>query len=222
VRRLLKSNASRAFACDDAGRTPLHYLCASGLFQADPSASKRAAAIAGALVDAGADVDAEWIGKEGDPRHPARPIWWATSFRKHAALVATLLELGADAQDALHLAGLEAPYEILELLLAHGAKLNRKKAGRTALHFLLGHRLPANTLWFLEHGANPNVAAKQDGYTPLHYAASFGARSEVLQALVDHGARLDAKDKQGKTPLAVARAAKKKKTADWLRAAAAS
>jgi ankyrin repeat protein len=51
----------------------------------------------------------------------------------------------------------------------------------------------------LEAGIDVN-AADNRGQTALHGAAFWGF-DEVVQFLADHGARLDAKDKQGKTPL---------------------
>jgi ankyrin repeat protein len=53
----------------------------------------------------------------------------------------------------------------------------------------------------LERGADVN-AADEDGLTALHHAVVRG--SGVVRLLVDHGARLDTKDKHGRTPLDVA------------------
>jgi hypothetical protein len=65
----------------------------------------------------------------------------------------------------------------------------------------------------LFHGANPNVAAKNGaetgafmrdcrtkGETPLHRAAAFGDE-ETIRLLLDAGAKLDAADANGDTPL---------------------
>jgi ankyrin repeat protein len=51
----------------------------------------------------------------------------------------------------------------------------------------------------LEAGANIN-AAEGRGQTALHGAAFWGF-TELVQFLADHGANLEAKDKQGKTPI---------------------
>ena len=53
----------------------------------------------------------------------------------------------------------------------------------------------------LSLGANPN---EQDewGFTPLHFAAAFNDDPDVISALVDAGAQMDARDKEwGATPL---------------------
>jgi uncharacterized protein len=65
----------------------------------------------------------------------------------------------------------------------------------------------------LSNGANPNCATKPSaptdhfmrdcrtkGETPLHRAAAFGTEA-TIQMLLDAGARLDAKDMNGDSPL---------------------
>ena len=52
-------------------------------------------------------------------------------------------------------------------------------------------------------GGGKNYNGWVCGWTPLHGAAARGANS-IVEFLVDHGARLDVRDKTGKTPLQVA------------------
>jgi ankyrin repeat protein len=52
----------------------------------------------------------------------------------------------------------------------------------------------------LKGGAEINAAENRTGQTALHGAAGWGW-DEVVQFLADHGARLDAKDSRGLTPL---------------------
>jgi uncharacterized protein len=56
---------------------------------------------------------------------------------------------------------------------------------------------------FVEAGADVN-ALNDDGNTAMHYAAQTGA-NRMVEFLANHGARFDVKNKQGKTPLDVAR-----------------
>jgi len=56
----------------------------------------------------------------------------------------------------------------------------------------------------LDLGADVN-ASNQAGDTALHGAASHGYAA-VMQLLTDHGARMDVKNKRGKTPLDLATA----------------
>ena len=52
----------------------------------------------------------------------------------------------------------------------------------------------------LKGGAEINAVENRNGQTALHGAAGWGW-DEVVQFLVDHGAKLDAKDSRGLTPL---------------------
>lgn len=113
-------------------------------------------------------------------------------FHGHWRLVQFLLERGADAK--------------------HRSPMNDE----TPLHSALSkssyaHELVVRVL--LAHGADPNVATKPGaetaafmrdcrtkGETPLHRAAAFSGE-EAIQVLIDAGAKLDAKDMNGDTPL---------------------
>jgi len=97
--------------------------------------------------------------------------------------------------------------ELLKLLIKHGADpLIKTDFGDTALTAAAGvgwvegvtyeHSAKANVetaKYLLDLGLDPN-AANGDGRTPLMGAALKG-RSEVVQILVDRGARLDQRDK---------------------------
>jgi hypothetical protein len=56
---------------------------------------------------------------------------------------------------------------------------------------------------FLAKGADPN-AAYAHGLTALMWAAGYG-KVETMRALIDAGARIDAKDDRGKTAGDIAR-----------------
>jgi uncharacterized protein len=105
----------------------------------------------------------------------------------------------------------------IEALLDHGADVNLKqKNGTTALMFASGlgrgvgvfakdyategELLTAVTL-LVSRGANVN-AVSDAGQTPLHFAAQ--ASDDIVKFLAAHGARLDVKDKQGRTPVEMA------------------
>jgi len=96
--------------------------------------------------------------------------------------------------------------ELLKLLLSHGADpMIKTEHNDTALTAAAGvgwvdgvtyeHSPKANVetvKFLLDLGLDPN-AANGDGRTPLMVAAAKG-RTEVIQVLVDHGAKLDARD----------------------------
>jgi ankyrin repeat protein len=108
---------------------------------------------------------------------------------------------------------------LCEYLIEQGADVNAPQAdtGESALHAALctsnrqTHDAVVKVL--LANGANPNCATKPSvatdhfmrdcrtkGETPLHRAAAFGTEA-TIQMLLDAGARLDAKDMNGDSPL---------------------
>lgn len=74
--------------------------------------------------------------------------------------------------------------------------------GETALHFVVQRRDEVWTKFLLQRGANPNIADK-NGITPLTIAASLGF-VEGVEQLVKAGARIDATNAAGETPLIAA------------------
>lgn len=81
----------------------------------------------------------------------------------------------------------------------------------------IGRLKNANTEWLLELGANPNYTEASTGRTLLHRVCeavreggvgTFGGeddtREGMVEALLVHGASLDMRDTQGKTPLCLA------------------
>ncbi len=111
-------------------------------------------------------------------------------------------------------------WRLCQFLIENGADVNYPlpDTGETPLHAALctanrgAHDLVIKVL--LANAANPNCATKPavetGGFmrdcrtkaeTPLHRAAAFGSE-ETIQLLLDAGAKLDAKDMNGDSPLA--------------------
>jgi FOG: Ankyrin repeat len=110
-------------------------------------------------------------------------------------------------------------WRLCKFLLEQGANVNHREAdtGETALHAALctpnrlNHNLVLRVL--VAAGGDPNIATRpgietgcfirdcrSKGETPLHRAAAFGDE-EAIQLLLDLGAKLDAKDVHGDSPL---------------------
>lgn len=119
----------------------------------------------------------------------------------------------------LNAAAFHGHWRLCEFLLENGADVNPAEdgTGETALHAALSkahssaHALVVKVL--LAQGANPNAVTKPGvetgafmrdcrtkGETPLHRAAAF-ADEETIQLLLDSGAKIDAKDVNGDSPL---------------------
>jgi uncharacterized protein len=110
-------------------------------------------------------------------------------------------------------------WRLCKFLLEQGANVNQADAdtGETPLHNALctGDRLVYDLVVkvLLAHGANPNAATQNGvetgafmrdcrtkGETPLHRAAAFGDEN-TIRLLLDAGAKLDARDANGDSPL---------------------
>jgi len=128
----------------------------------------------------------------------------------------TLQALGEDM--GLNGAAFHGHWRLCQFLLESDANVNccEKDTGETPLHAALSsHR--AAQYWvvkvLLDAGADPNISTKPSaesgafmrdartrGETSLHRAAAF-ANEETIQLLLDAGAKVDAKDMHGDSPL---------------------
>jgi ankyrin repeat protein len=121
---------------------------------------------------------------------------------------------------ALYRAAKTSDITVMKLLIAKGADVKKKaKDDTTAMHAAVGIGVPppmgdaalkapkapeviASMKLLMEKGADVN-AVDGSGMTPVHGAAQRGL-DEVVQFLYDNGAKLDIKDKRGRTPLDIA------------------
>ena len=129
----------------------------------------------------------------------------------------SLKSLGANFD--LNGAAFHGHWRFCQFLIENGAEVNRPlpDTGEAPLHAALcktnspAHNHVLRVL--LAGGANPNCATREsietDGFmrdcrtkaeTPLHRAAAFG-NEETIQLLLDAGAKIDAKDMHGDSPL---------------------
>ena len=88
--------------------------------------------------------------------------------------------------------------------------------GETDLHLSVRLKLPTLTLYLLNKGADVNAKNNNNGWTPLHAAASRNAH-EAAEVLLKHGADVNAQSKAGSTPLWIAAVRDAHETADLLR-----
>jgi ankyrin repeat protein len=93
----------------------------------------------------------------------------------------------------------------LKLLLEYGADPNITSSCRcTALHYAVGHGNESCIRLLLEYGASPS-AVDSRGNQPLHYLSSpihYEPQAGKIDALVQHGADVNARATDGITPLA--------------------
>lgn len=103
----------------------------------------------------------------------------------------------------------------VEELLRKGARVNgHNRFGRSALQvMMMGSSSVARAL--LEHGANPNMADRNTGHTPLHDAARAGFL-DTARLLVGHNANPQARDNAGCRPRDLAWECGHREVADFL------
>lgn len=196
VQRALKESPSMAVVKGGPRDwEPLLYVCFTRL----GSAADLAAA-ARWLLDRGADpngfcVDARW------PESPLSCLYAATGRNNHPALARVLLEAGArpDDNESLYHSTEHADFACLRLLLEHGAS----PRSTNALKHALDHEQMEGVKLLLQAGADPNEVNRR-GETALHWAVWRGRGAAIVAELLDAGADLDARRKDGRSAYAMA------------------
>jgi ankyrin repeat protein len=156
------------------------------------------------LLAHGADVNARETADNATPLH-----WAAGQNKVEAARV--LIEAGADVADEndLHETGVlgfttalrpesEDRSEMIRLLLDHGARHHIFSAIAVGDHELIQKLVEQNPA-----ALDRRMSRFEQGQSPVHFAISRN-RYDILDLLIDLGADLEAEDKNGNTPLAVA------------------
>ena len=96
--------------------------------------------------------------------------------------------------------------EVLQAIIEHGADVNAaNKNSETALMMAREKSNAAAIHVLLNAGADPNIA-NADGYTSLHHTVRKNYNKEVFQAIIDHGADVNARNKKNWTALKIASA----------------
>lgn len=179
------------------GYEPLLYVTYSKFHQEDPRIAEGLLATARLLLDQGADPDASFL-LEPWPDSPLRSLCGACGVTNFPAMAELLLDRGATIDDGESLYhSTEFPdTRCLDLLLARGA--NPK--GSHALVHAFDHAGLERIAKLLDHGADPNeVFIPREG-TALHGAVNRGRERAVLELLVQHGADVNARREDGRTP----------------------
>ena len=92
--------------------------------------------------------------------------------------------------------------EVLEAIIDYGVDVNASnKKAQTAL-LIATEKGNIDAINVLKAGADPNIT-NADGNTCLHLSILHGCRKEVVQMIIDHGAHVNATNKNGLTALMI-------------------
>ena len=190
-------------------RRLIHADLVAGRGLSQPLHHWRAPPLGKLLIDTGANIDA--LTTHGDS---AVALQLRFGTLEGARL---LLEQGADPNRGVcpHMPSASLS-KAIELLLAHGFDIDRGHLLHDANH---GHGSRIR-IW-LGQSADPN-ARTEEGSTALYLLAARGKGVDAIRALVAAGADLQARDALGRTPLEVARRARRDSAASALEEAASS
>jgi len=81
---------------------------------------------------------------------------------------------------------------------------NSGAAEETSLHSAIAEKYLDVAALLIREGANVNAQNKRSSRTPLHFLAAFIDDDGLLEPMIQHGAEINTRDKNGETPLGIA------------------
>ncbi|KAM9617490.1 LOW QUALITY PROTEIN: fibronectin type 3 and ankyrin repeat domains protein 1 [Trichechus inunguis] len=130
----------------------------------------------------------------------------------YTRLVKILVSNGTDVnlkngsgKDSLMLACYAGHLDVVKYLRKHGASWDtRDLGGCTALHWAADGGHCSVIEWMIKEGCEVDVVDTGSGWTPLMRVSAVSGNQKVASLLIEAGADVNVKDKDGKTPLMVA------------------
>jgi ankyrin repeat protein len=111
---------------------------------------------------------------------------------------------------SLHKAVFHSHEGIAEILLSSGASVSEQdKFGNTPLCIAVREGKLEMVRLLVSHGADVNAHYNEFNLTPLHRASADGQR-EMVKLLLSKGAKLNVKNRDGYTPLKIAKLYRRK------------
>lgn len=197
-------------AKDHTGKTPLVWALSVAAF-VSPSGQRIASSVSAARSAAERQKFLEFVEIAKSEKGQWREV--AMLLIKHQAQT----NPGPNVDQPLFLAALMGDAELVTELIEHGADINDAKGGETALHCAIAERHKEAATVLINKGANLNARSIRRGLTPLHFLAGTFDDSELAELMIQRGADVNARDKQGITPLTYALAVKNNRVADVLK-----
>jgi ankyrin repeat protein len=219
VKAVLDSDSG--FSTRKGGRDniePLVYVCFSRFGNRASGRADAMVETARLLLARGADASTSFTPADL-PGNPLSCLYAATGLNNNPELALVLLEAGANPNDgeSLYHSTEHADHACTKLLLKFGAKVT----GSNALNHMLDREDPEGMRLLLEAGANL-AELNHRGETSLHWAVYRRRSFSILEMLLDRGAPLDVRRKDGRTAYALAMQSGQKEAAALLRARGAN
>jgi ankyrin repeat protein len=197
---------------------PLIYVCFSRFANRSSGRADGLIETARLLLERGADPSASFTPPELKD-NPLSCLYGATGLNNNPQLALLLLEAGANPNDneSLYHSTEHADLECARLLLKHGARVS----GSNSLNHMLDREDPEGVRLLLDGGANL-ADLNHRGETSLHWAVYRRRSPQIIEMLLERGALLDARRKDGRTAYALAMQSGQRETAALLRARGAN
>jgi ankyrin repeat protein len=209
VAALLKKDPTLATGRDTNGATALHCCTGSAMFKVSGQHKNSLVRIAQMLIDAGADPNgsmdqnAEW---------PLPALYLCCGKHNNPAVAEVLFQAGAtpyDNETVFHAAD-EQHEECLALIEKYAKPKLLAAECTKALAYQLHFGYTRGAPWLLAHGADSNDF-QQWGESSLHSAVRNSSNEKTVKLLLDHGANVNLKNKDGQSPLKLAETLKRLK-----------
>ena len=136
----------------------------------------------------------------------------ATALLEHGANMGHDADSDAELFDAIYLDDVG----LVTAMVDHGANVNTTRFEESALQAAIGEQRADIAVFLMEKGANVNARNLNDR-TPLHLAAKKIRDTKFIETLLEHGAKINALDNFGETPLAAAERVRNDEVAAVLR-----
>jgi ankyrin repeat protein len=199
VKKLLAKDKSLATARDGGLLTALQCCAGSRLGANEARVAAGLLGCARILIDAGADVNAttqSWV-------HDVAVSYFVIRSGQ-VEMLRLMLDHGLDATAAISTAAWEGREDILDLLIARGADLDRARDGtRPVFNELVRWGQFTQARLYLSKGANVNVPDDR-GWTAVHQVVSRG-NLKMLQDILAARGDVNFADHEGKTPRGMAK-----------------
>ena len=153
---LLTASPDLARASDPNGRTALHLACSvkpGGQTVFEPNGLRTVAA----LLEAGADLEAEAPTNEDEGDHRSTPLWFAVARGENLPLVLFLLKRGADASYSLWAAVWRDDDVVCRELLKNRPRLDLRAHGETPIFYAARLKRVKTLDLLIEAGADPTI-----------------------------------------------------------------